>query len=63
MFIKAKPFAGPPGSETDYEVRFPKGRKPFKSRTDADAFAKEQRALPDGWAEVTQCIRIVVDKR
>jgi len=63
LFEKPKPFKGPPGSEETFEVRYSKGRKPFTTRTAADAFAVEQRALPDGWAEVSQVIKIVVDKR
>lgn len=63
MFDKPKPFRGPPGSETTYEVRYRSGRKPFPDRAAADAFAAEQRSTPEGWAEVSQVIKIVVDKR
>lgn len=63
MFIKPKPFQGPPGSTVSYEVRYAKGRKPFATRAEADAFAQDQRAAEDGWAEVAQIIRIVVDAR
>ncbi len=62
MFIRP-PFKAPPGSVESFEVRYSKGRKPFGSRKDADAFAKEQRAETEGWAEVSQVIKIVVDPR
>jgi hypothetical protein len=62
VFIKP-PFKAPPGAEETFEVRYSKGRKPFATRKDADQFAKDQRALADGWAEVSQVIKIVVDRK
>jgi hypothetical protein len=62
VFIKP-PFKAPPGSSESFEVRYSKGRKPFATRSEADQFAKDQRALPDGWAEVSQVIKIVVDAK
>lgn len=62
MFIR-EPFKVPPGAESSFEVRYAKGRKPFATRAESDVFAAEQRALPNGWAEISQVIRIVVEKR
>lgn len=62
MFVR-DPIKVPPGADQSFEVRYSKGRKPFADRKAADAFAAEQRALSDGWAEVSHVIKIVVDKR
>lgn len=62
MFEKPKPFKGPPGSTTTYEVRYSKGRKPFPSRAEADEFARAERTT-GGWASIDQLIRIEVEKR
>lgn len=63
MFVNKQPFKAPPGSTTSWEVRFPKGRKPFKVEQEARAFVAEQRALPDGWAELSRVISIVEDRK
>src|SRR3546814_7296260 len=39
MFIK-QPWKAPPGATTAYEVRYHRGRKPFSSLSEAQAFAK-----------------------
>lgn len=63
MFIKPRPFRGPPGSIENFEVRGPKGLKPFPTRVAAESYAKELRDLPNGWAEIAQVVRIIVEKR
>ncbi len=62
MFIR-EPFKAPPGSKTTYEVKYPKGRKPFPTQREADAFAAEQRAAEGGWAEVNMIVAICVSAR
>lgn len=60
MFIR-EPFKAPPGSKTTYEVKYPKGRKPFDDAIAAHLFAAEERA--NGWAEVNMIVSINVSPR
>lgn len=62
MFIRP-PFKAPPGSTTSWDVKFPKGRKPFKNQIEANAFAAEQRAMPEGWAEISMVVSMVVSPK
>jgi hypothetical protein len=63
MFIR-EPFKAPPGSRTSYEVRYPKGRKPFTKLSEATLFAAEQReGVEGGWAEVNMIVSITVQPR
>lgn len=62
MFIRS-PFRAPPGSKTTYEVKYPKGRKPFPTEPEANAFAKAERAADGGWAEVNMIVSINVSPR
>ena len=62
MFIR-EPFVAPPGSTTTYEVRYPKGRKPFPNVSEANGFAWEQRETDGGWAEINMIVSINVSPR
>lgn len=62
MFIK-QPWKAPPGATTAYEVRYHRGRKPFSSLSEAQAFAKAQRETADGWASINQLVSIEIEKK
>lgn len=62
MFIQP-PFKAPSTAEVSFDVRSSTGRKPFKSLKDAQAAAAEVRATPNGWAEIAQVVRLVIEAR
>jgi hypothetical protein len=61
MFVR-EPFRAPPGSVTTYEVKYPKGRKPFATLTEAQGFAELVRD-DGGWAEINMIVSINVEPR
>jgi hypothetical protein len=62
MFIQI-PTRWPKGTQVDFVVRYPKGRKPFPSLFEAKAFAAEQRALPSGWAAIDAQGTLSIEER
>lgn len=63
MFFRKPQPPAPAGAKVTWDVKFPKGRKPFTDEAAAYTFAAEQRALPDGWAEVSRVVSTVVSPK
>ena len=54
MFIR-EPFKAPPGAKETFEVRYAKGRKPFQTLPEAEAFAQAE-ADEGRWGDVSRVV-------